>query len=336
VNSMLPPGYYARPALMEDLPVLIDMFNAFSRMQIGVNLFSIERIRGEWTSEKMNLASNTMVVFHQTHQPAGYIEFWDYSGKHIKLTGWGSMSPEHLGCGIGSYLIDWLVQRARQDVPKSPPGARVVLQHFAESHNQDARALFARFDFADVRTYYWMRIDFDQPPLPPQLPEGITIRSISGREEGRAALLATYEAFQDHWGHVDEPFEENYRRRKHFMENDLGYDPALWFLALKGEQVVGAEICQSFLDGNPDQGWVSNLGVLRPWRKRGVGRALLQHAFHQFYQLGRKSAGLGVDAASLTGATRLYEKAGMQVVRRSTLYERMLRPGLDLSTQTID
>lgn len=42
-----------------------------------------------------------------------------------------------------------------------------------------------------------------------------------------------------------------------------------------------------------------------------------------------------VDGQSLTGATRLYEKAGMHPVYKETLYEKELRPGVELATQAL-
>jgi GNAT superfamily N-acetyltransferase len=80
-------------------------------------------------------------------------------------------------------------------------------------------------------------------------------------------------------------------------------------------------------------GWVNVLGVRRPWRKRGLGLALLQHSFGEFYSRGKHRAGLGVDASSLTGATRLYEKAGMKPIRQFTVSQKVLRPGLDIATR---
>jgi ribosomal protein S18 acetylase RimI-like enzyme len=65
--------------------------------------------------------------------------------------------------------------------------------------------------------------------------------------------------------------------------------------------------------------------VRRPWRQRGLGLALLLHSFNNFYQRGDRAVGLGVDAQSLTGATRLYEKAGMRVTRQHDLYEKIIR-----------
>ncbi len=86
---------------------------------------------------------------------------------------------------------------------------------------------------------------------------------------------------------------------------------------------------------DPKIGWVESIGVRRPWRRRGLALALLHHSFLTFYHRGQESVGLSVDASSLTGATRLYEKAGMHVVRRLDNYEKELRPGTDISVQAI-
>ena len=90
------------------------------------------------------------------------------------------------------------------------------------------------------------------------------------------------------------------------------------------------------MPGQPDLGWVSSLGVRRPWRRRGLALAILLHAFHELAARGKPRVGLGVDSQSLTGATRLYEKAGMHVVRESYEYERVIRDGIDLRTTTLD
>jgi GNAT superfamily N-acetyltransferase len=75
--------------------------------------------------------------------------------------------------------------------------------------------------------------------------------------------------------------------------------------------------------------------VRRPWRKHGLGLALLHHAFGEFYRRGTREIGLGVDAQSLTGATRLYERAGMHALLHYDSYEKELRPGVELSVQSL-
>jgi len=55
-----------------------------------------------------------------------------------------------------------------------------------------------------------------------------------------------------------------------------------------------------------------------------------------FYRQGKQRVSLDVDAQSLTGATRLYEKVGMHIQRESITYELVLREGRDLSVQSLE
>ena len=109
------------------------------------------------------------------------------------------------------------------------------------------------------------------------------------------------------------------------------FDPSLWFLAMDGEQIAGVVLCAH----HPDAGWVNTVGVRRPWRKRGLAMALLLHAFGEMYRRGERKISLGVDAQSLTGATRLYERAGMHPALEAAVYQKELRPGEDLSVQEL-
>ena len=68
----------------------------------------------------------------------------------------------------------------------------------------------------------------------------------------------------------------------------------------------------------------------RPWRKRGLGEALLLQSFGEFYKRGTRTIGLGVDAQNPTGATRLYQKVGMYIASEYVTYEKELRPGREI------
>jgi ribosomal protein S18 acetylase RimI-like enzyme len=120
------------------------------------------------------------------------------------------------------------------------------------------------------------------------------------------------------------------------MTQDNGYDPALWFLAMDGEEIAGICLNRKTSYEDPEIGWVSTLGVQRRWRNRGIGLALLQHSFGEFYRRGYRKVALGVDSQNLTGALRLYEKAGMKILRQFDVYEKELRPGEEISVQTLD
>jgi len=148
-------------------------------------------------------------------------------------------------------------------------------------------------------------------------------------------MRALYESFKDHWGFVDEPFENYLARWLHWAENIKSMDPAMWYIAVKDGEVAGGCLCTTERPEDPDMGWVNTLGVRRAFRKNGLGLAMLQVAFGEFYRRGKKRAGLGVDASSLTGALALYEKAGMHIAIHQHSFQKVLREGIDLSTQQL-
>jgi ribosomal protein S18 acetylase RimI-like enzyme len=66
------------------------------------------------------------------------------------------------------------------------------------------------------------------------------------------------------------------------------------------------------------------LAVLRPYRRRGVGEALLHRAFAAYAGKGIDQAGRGVDLANPTRAARLYRAVGMTPKYEADIYERAL------------
>jgi len=87
-------------------------------------------------------------------------------------------------------------------------------------------------------------------------------------------------------------------------------------LASANNNIVGGAFCYN----EPDLGWIWDLAVLSAWRHKGVGMALLQHAFNEFYRRGKHTIGLDVNAENPTGATRLYHRAGMHVAQKYYTY----------------
>jgi ribosomal protein S18 acetylase RimI-like enzyme len=172
-----------------------------------------------------------------------------------------------------------------------------------------------------------MAIEIEEAPQEPEWPEGITLRPFIPGEDDRAVFEAVDESFADHWGHTPGNFE----RWKDYHLNREDLDPALLFLAYSGDEIAGASLCGYYMG----LGIVNTLGVRRPWRRTGVGMALLLHSFGEFYKRGNHKVVLGVDSQNLTGATRLYERAGMHIELQYDTYEKELRAGIELSTRTI-
>jgi GNAT superfamily N-acetyltransferase len=163
-----------------------------------------------------------------------------------------------------------------------------------------------------------MEIDLAGSVPDPAWPAGIEMRTFRAGDE-RAFYETHQETFADSW----EPIEETYEEWSHWHLQPPAFVPDLWFLAEADSEPAGVAICHPH-SGNPAVGWVRILGVRRAWRRRGLGSALLLHALGEFRSRGLSKAGLGVDAESLTGAHRVYERAGMHVAGRFEIYEKAL------------
>jgi ribosomal protein S18 acetylase RimI-like enzyme len=190
--------------------------------------------------------------------------------------------------------------------------------------------------FTVIRHGFRMRIDMDEKPPEPIWPEGIQLRPYDPDQDARQVFETDLDVFRDHFGFVEGDHEEEYERFMHHMTGDDSYDPSLWFLAVDGEEIVAICLCRRYGAENPEAGYVSSLGVKRAWRRRGVAQALLLHAFSEYYRRGKRVVELGVDGESLTGATDLYKKVGMYVLRRYDTYEKVLRPGVDISVTQLE
>jgi mycothiol synthase len=334
MSTTLPENFTARPATMDDVEAAVELVNACSAEQIGRPEWRADQFRRDWQSPNLDPQAD----LHLAHAPdgtlVGYAGVWD-SEPHVRIYGWGNVHPECRGRGIGTYLAEWVEGRARQSIPRAPSGARVALVQQWLSIDAAAQELLLGQGYQVVRHAFRMVIEMSEPPPEPVVPEGLTIRSFVPKREGRALIRAVRDSFQDHWGYVEHPFEEEYQEWVHWMEGNPDYDPSLWFVGVDeaAGEIAGMSLCSPKTVEDPRMGWVDTLGVRRRWRRQGLALALLHHTFGQFYRRGTRKVGLGVDAQSLTGATHLYEKAGMHVDRQFVVYEKELRPGEELSTQ---
>jgi len=265
----------------------------------------------------------------------GYIAVWDIDPIPVSNWVWARVHPDFEGLGIGTKLMMWAEERLQQTLARIPKDLRVVYHAGGIKTHVPTRKLLEDLGM-ELNRYFWrMVIDLKEEPPEPVWPNGIRMKSLVEVNDLRTVYRAFNDAFQDHWGHVEQPEEEMLAEWKHWISSDEEFVPSLWFLAMDGEEIAGVCLCRRREWEDPDMGWVNVLGVRRRWRRQGVGLTMLHYAFDKFRRMGKLRAGLGVDANSLTGATRLYEKAGMHVAREFYTYEKELRPGRDISKQSL-
>jgi len=168
--------------------------------------------------------------------------------------------------------------------------------------------------YAPVRSFFEMQRPLLDDSLPEAvLPTGLTLRSPLP-EHYRAIWEAGEECFRDQQDHVA-PSEESYRA----WVATPSLDPSLWLVAWDGDQIAGAAINVIY-----ESAWgeTDDLFVRRPWRKQGLGSALLVGSLHLFKARGLTTAGLGVDAENVSGALGLYERLGFRPYQRLTSYRK--------------
>ncbi|MCE7949396.1 MAG: GNAT family N-acetyltransferase [Chloroflexi bacterium CFX4] len=323
-------GLRTRTLTLEDASMVAATLNLISQHDVGENWLAEGDLEREWQAPNFMIADNTHALF-DGDQLVGYADLWDMLPPHTRAFGFCRVHPDYRGRGIEDYLMRWLLETSRRNLSRAPENARVVLHMMIDSRMQHSISLYERHGLRHIRNYFQMRLNMEAPPPLPQYPEGITVRKFVRGQDDRATFEALDEAFRDHYGHMPGQFE----MFEHHMLNNAMSELSMWYLAMAGDEIAGLCLCSKSIPEDPELGWVEDLAVRRPYRKLGLGLALLHESFGEFYRRGYRKVGLGVDAQNLTGALRLYERAGMRPERQWQRYEYVLREGEELSTQML-
>lgn len=281
--------------------------------------YTPDELRREW--DDLDVATDAWVVVDDAGVICGYATLTE-KPTIGRLYADAYTHPAFDGRGVGTLMLNRMHARA-DEFNTVVDGTRLVLVNHVLCGGS-AQTLIERHGYELVRVYQQMFRSLDGIESEPARvwPDGITITRCDGSD---ASIQRAYEcvedAFADQWGRARRPFDE---WSSTMVYQD--FDPSLWIIAEHDGEAVGVSLCR-MRDGD---GYVDMLGVLRPWRRRGLGEALLRNSFTEFRTRGAAGVGLGTDSTSLTGADRLYTRVGMRVTSRIGRYERELRAGRDL------
>ena len=324
-----------RPTTQDDMDGVCEVINAYSMDLFGVPMDAKRNVDIAWKQPGFVLSNDTRVAVTDTGRIVGYGEIEDTEEPHVRVGSWIRVHPEFKGQGLEAELLAWIEERASEAIDKAPPHARVVVTQGVNDEDEALQSLFTQHGFAIIRRFWRMVIELDTDISTPEWPEGVSIRTLVLDEDLEAMVRAYRDSFCDHWGHIKVPFEEDLKQWDHWIRNDPEFDETLTFLAMAGDEIIGLSSCDPRDKQDVAMGHIDVLGVTRAWRRRGVALALLHHTFREFKKRGQQRVSLGVDAASLTGAVRLYELAGMKKFRQFNAFEKELRAGEDLSLQAL-
>lgn len=317
-------NYTWRPLQKDDGKRIEEMVNAtvkIDRAEAGISQEQVQRVFAMLGEE---VATDTLTAV----SPQGTIAALALTltppqeDEHLAMIS-GIVHPDHRGLGIGSTILSWMENRARQKFSQFKDNKPQVLRTSCQDFMADRIALFEQHNFEAARYSYKMRRDLAQPLPEKPLPEGLQL--INWTEDVDSDLMHTFnEAFSEHWG-LPTMTEELWQQ---FFVGVPQFRSDLTYLAMDGETVVG--FCLNWVDEPRNkqtgigEGWIEAVGTLPAWRGRGLASALIVHSIRAFLAEGLQRAGLDVDTQNPTGALRLYEKLGFAAIKSTIIYIKKL------------
>jgi mycothiol synthase len=300
-----------RAATLDDVERLAEFMGRCTLAHQGVRRASADEMRQRLTQPGTDPELDTWLVEGAGGDIAGFAQVWPEPSAVVCYV---RVDPERTGQGIGSTLLERGAARARELSPQP-----TALHATSWPKDESAAPFLESAGFEPIRYFSLMTIDLDEAPEPPTWPSDVHVRALDEHTDLRPIHEAQTEVFPDRRQDFDEWLHE--------YAGGGGFDPTLWFVAKDAQGIAGFALCLPELAEDPEAGYVSELGVRADRRGEGLGLALLRQTFHEFHRRGKRRVSLHVDVDNLTGALRLYTRAGMRPDPRLVVWERALTMG---------
>ncbi|CAN5817811.1 GNAT family N-acetyltransferase [soil metagenome] len=309
----LPETYRRRPANLGDLQEVTDFYNACEIDEFGEPDYEVEEVEEEWSG--LDLARDVQLVESATGEITGSMTVFPRGRGVFDVSGY--VHPQHQNRGIGGYIVEWSEWRALLDFAEPSEDGSLLVRNWVAGSNPPAGQLLRDSGYRQVKRFSRMQIELSTEPATPALPHGIELLELDLDRDIESVYEVVDESFAEHWSGSLRTFES---WKKYAL--GTGFDASLWSQAVRHGQKVGVAIGRN----QSGYGWIQWVGVLKNERGKGLGSALMKHQFHQFWKLGVRSIGLGVDSENTTGALDLYLKARMRMKRNHDAFEKKLLP----------
>jgi mycothiol synthase len=294
---------------MKDAQEVTDLVALCDIEAIGEPDISLSDTIDMWNSIK--IATDAWIVRSKDNVILGY-GFVEETGEN-RMDTCVFVHPHFKNQGIGSMLLTKVEERAAQ-ITESKSGEQRLMNQIPFT-NIAARNLVEARGYQFSRLYERMKIQLNGQPSLPQIPNGMTIRTFQPDQDEMILFELYDETFQDSWGYSKKDYSEWIHQKKGDQ-----YDPSLWYIVWQDTEPVAFLMSRMQEDGL----FIDLLGVRKPWRKKGVGQAMLLHVFQESYHRGQNTILLYVDTDSLTNAHRVYKQVGMNPDSQTAVYKKEL------------
>ncbi len=292
----LPAGLTSRPLTPDDAAAVTAVIAQSELHDVGEVVIELADIVSGWGRPSFDVGDSTLGVFDGDR----LIAYGEHSGGHRSDA---AVLPSHRGRGIGTAVAAWIRDKARSR------GAEAV--GMPVPAGSDGERLLRALGY-QVRWQSWVLALPEGATIPDRpLPQGYSLRTVSGDADVRAAWQVVEDAFLE-WSDRERQAFDDWAAT---VTGRPGFQP--WRLRLVVDPtgaVVG--VCHVVVSDAEQQacGFIDKLAVRRDQRGRGLAQALLADAFAAARAHGAQRSELSTD--SRTGALSLYERVGMLVTSR--------------------
>lgn len=310
--------YAQAPLTVADTPDWSALDEAISAFDGTMETYSAADLAEELADPELDPEGDTIGFRSPGGEFVAFGQLWHRSalvdGAVVSILS-GGVHPQHRGRGLGSAIFDRLEGRLAEVGARRYPGRPVIARSEAGAHVASHRRLLDRRGYVESRYFHEMTHNLSNAV--PAVDPGLGIRAYRSTDND-GVRRAHEAAFARHWN---------------FAPMTVGE----WNTRLTGSRAfrAGASFVRVGADGRIDgyvlsyqwqdnELWIGQLGVREEARARGLGRGLLITAIRAGIELGCTEVGLGVDTDNVTGAGRLYESAGFQVVHTAVAYLKTL------------
>lgn len=227
--------------------------------------------------------------------------------------------PEFRGRGIEERLAELAISELKKR-------GMEVAQAWSDYTRKDRMRLFESLGFNLVRRDSDMEMGLGSVPSGIGENMNVAIRLLRKDIDVDLKKLnwLNNECFKEHFNFRPETIEET---RHSLLENPYLTEQEFFFAVLDGESVgyVGLGIDEKYgREKNVKAGSVLSIGVLKAFRRNGIGARLMLHGLGWLKVKGMVKAMLDVDDFNPTKAIKLYEKVGFKVVKKYVIYEKTI------------
>ena len=298
-----------------DYPLMVNILEAATKADREERAITLEDLQHDYEHLTNSDPEKDMLFAEIDGQTIAYsrVEWWQEEDPNHRIYSIiFNLVPEWRGQGIEEAMIGWCQRRLLEVAEQHPQDSQRFFQTYSNGFKQTYNTLLESLGYTPARYFIAMsRPLVDIPEA--NLPEGIEVRPVR-KQDHRAVWDASMEAFRDHWG-FSEPDDDDYESYK----GSKYFQPELWQVAWDGEEIVSSVM--NYIDKdynekyNKQRGWTEEITTRKPWRRRGIAKALIVRSMHMHQAKGMTEVALGVDTDNPNGALKLYQSLGYEKER---------------------